>query len=188
MPYHFWKPNYRISWTLTQLSIESFKLLMLHIGSRFVFWVRLVVRRVASSGWVRLPETHINLEWILRLIRHLSLHLSPMLSFQAVVIAVGLALGSFAVTIGPDTNLYVGNKDIAPDGHTRPWVLESISSCRIISAHQLSGRAALAGAIRGPSGLTFPGPVIRAPKACRFLCLLASYISWFPPVGISFPN
>lgn len=60
--------------------------------------------------------------------------------------------------IGPNTNVYIGNKVISPDGVARSWV--DSSSCIQEFTNTLS--AVLAGA--DANSLSFPGPAIRGVK------------------------
>ncbi|KAG6840216.1 hypothetical protein C0991_008159 [Blastosporella zonata] len=65
---------------------------------------------------------------------------------SASFVVLSLLSGSYAVTIGPKSNMYIVNADIAPDGFTRSAVLASGSS----------------------TNGSFPGPLITANKGDHF--------------------
>ena len=62
---------------------------------------------------------------------------------------------AFAVTIGPYSNLYIGNKVIAPDGTKRSYVL--VNFVYLVTYYGF--RTVLAG--RDARTLSFPGPLIQ---------------------------
>jgi hypothetical protein len=78
----------------------------------------------------------------------------------AALVGLALLVGADALFTGPNSNLYIKNKYIQPDGFNRSYVLQHSFNSSVDKSHLL--RTVLAGIT--PGTIEFPGPLITGLK------------------------